>query len=667
MLRTDCFREAALHFKEHEVYTKAPEGSRTYVNFWKQETDRCLNGFHAGHDFISGYNYFYLNYSPIYLVNPLPDEKGNIIVNEDGTVRGERIQDFARFWDGDQKYFYYIDEAENARKHGVVLKARGKGFSFKGGSKLNRNFFLIPGSKSFALASSKEYLLKDGLLTKAWEMMDFINEHTAWRKRRQVKDTDLHKRASYKATVNGKPVEKGYKSEIIGVTLMNNPNRARGKRGKLLLFEEFGSFIGGLQAWQVARPSVEQGGTVFGLMVGYGTGGEEGSAFEGMQEIFENPKGYNVLAVNNEWDEGMDHKQCGFFVPDYMNKEGFMTSDGYSMIPEAKKACERERIIVSENTKDRHALKRYIAEHCNTPREAMMKLSGNIFPSQDLLGVLSRLELDKKYEDSFYKGRMIINENGEIDFQEDKKLKIITQFPCRESNPDAPCIMYEAPVKNSDDTIPFGIYIAGIDPYDFDTSSSGSLGSMFIINKLTNRLVFEYTARPETAKTFYEQCRRALMYYNARALYENEKKGIFDYFESQASLYLLCDEPTLIADILKKPGSSRKLGLKMPEQIKRYGEGLIYQWLIRDYDAEKNIKNYHKIRSMGLLKELTMYSDDTNCDRVMALMCIMYQLEEDRRLIPNTDDRPKYIPTSKKDFFNRPLFKRNYINNLSKS
>lgn len=76
----------------------------------------------------------------------------------------------------------------------MVLKARGKGYSFKGGSMLCRNYFLIPGSKSYAVASENEYLTKDGLLTKAWEFMDFIDKHTAWAKKRMI-DRTMHKRA----------------------------------------------------------------------------------------------------------------------------------------------------------------------------------------------------------------------------------------------------------------------------------------------------------------------------------------------------------------------------------------------------------------------------------------------------------------------------------------
>ncbi len=656
---TDRFRPAAKFYEENKVFTKLPENSRAYIAFWKEEANRSLHGYTVDGIFIPGYFYFYLNYCPIQLAVPIKDAQGNIQYNEDGSIIADRILAFPKFWDYDLDYFLYLDAAEKNGQHGCVLKARGKGYSFKHASMLNRNFFLIPNSKSYALASTKEYLLKDGLLTKTWEMMDFINQNTAWRKRRQMKDTDLHKRASYKATINGKPVEKGYKSEIIGVTLKNDPNRARGKRGKLILFEEAGSFPNLLQAWQIALPSVEQGSSKIGMMIAYGTGGEEGPGFDGLQELFDNPRGYKIKPLVNNWEDTTSTKECAFFVPDYMNKENCMDDQGNTDIPKAKTECESERKNVQENTKDRHALKRFIAEHCNTPREAMMRLEGNIFPAQDILGTLARLEREQDYELTLSKGKFIIQPDGIVDFKEDKSMNILYKYPIRDANPDAPCVIFEQPYKNSEDVTPHGIYVAGIDPYDHDTSNTGSLGSMLIVNKLTNRIVFEYTARPDTAREFYEQCRRALLYYNARALYENEKKGIFDYFESQGSVWLLCEEPKLISDILKKPGASRKYGMKMPEQIKTYGEGLIDMWLRKDYDAEKNIKILHKIRSHALLKELVAYSKDVNTDRVMALMCVVYQLEEERKYIPESEDSPVRVPNHKKDFFNRPIFTSN--------
>lgn len=98
--------------------------------------------------------------------------------------------------------------------------------------------------------------------------MDFIDKYTAWGKKRQVSSTSMRRRASYIVTDEfGNKREEGYKSEIIGVSLKDNPHALRGKRAKLILFEEGGTFSELGAAWQIARPSVEQDGKTFGLMV----------------------------------------------------------------------------------------------------------------------------------------------------------------------------------------------------------------------------------------------------------------------------------------------------------------------------------------------------------------------------------------------------------------
>ena len=143
--------------------------------------------------------------------------------------------------------------------------------SYKTASMMCRNFFLIPNSKSYVFASNKQYLTEDGNLTKAWDYMDFIDENTAWGKKRQVANTAMRRRASLLVTDNfGNKIEVGYKSEIMGVSVKDNPNNVRGKAAKLILWEEGGSFKELKAAWEIARPSVEQDGVAFGLMCLFG-------------------------------------------------------------------------------------------------------------------------------------------------------------------------------------------------------------------------------------------------------------------------------------------------------------------------------------------------------------------------------------------------------------
>lgn len=272
---TDKFRQAALHFLKYGTYTDAPRGTSDYIKYWDEETKRCLDGYTAEDgEYITGYHYFYLNYSPIFTV------KVNDYIDRYGIKRQRRERSFGfpSFWDYDAYYFYAIEDAELAGQHMAVMKARKKGYSFKGASMLVRNYEFIPGSKNFAIASEQKFLIGDGLLTKAWQIMDFVDKNTAWAKQR-LKSTAMERTSGFKIKDEfGKETEQGYQSSIIGITLKNDPERIRGTRGKLFLWEEAGKFENLQEAWSIARASLElDDGTTFGAMqIMYGTGGTEG-------------------------------------------------------------------------------------------------------------------------------------------------------------------------------------------------------------------------------------------------------------------------------------------------------------------------------------------------------------------------------------------------------
>lgn len=268
IVNTYEFQTPAITFQQTGAYCSIPKGTTAYYAYWDEETRRCIEGYTSpSGEYITGYHYFYLNYCRIQrIVHTVVAENGKPIRR----VK-KRIYEFPDFYDYDYYYFMAIQQAEEQGKHMCVAKARRKGFSYKGAAMLCRNFFLLPGTKSYVFASNKQYLTEDGILTKAWEFMDFIDEYTAWGKKRQVVNTQMHRRASFLSTDQyGNKIEVGYKSEIMGISLKDNPDAARGKAGKLILFEEAGSFSTLKAAWQIARPSVEQDGIAFGLMLAFG-------------------------------------------------------------------------------------------------------------------------------------------------------------------------------------------------------------------------------------------------------------------------------------------------------------------------------------------------------------------------------------------------------------
>lgn len=641
---TDKFRPAALHFEKFGHYCAHPEGTAAFYKYWDEEHRRCVEGHEVDGDKITGYHYHYLNYFPIWLNKSNPE-----------TGKLDRVREFPKFWDYDKAFFDAVEEAELQGKHLPVIKARGKGYSFKGSSMLVRNFYHIRGSKSYAIASETEFLTKDGLLTKAWEGMDFIDEHTAWYKKRQKVDTRTHKRASYVVEKDGVKSERGYLSEIIGVSLKNDPNKARGKRGKLILWEEAGQFPNLKIAWQVARPSVEDTDhRAFGLMIAYGTGSTDDRSFESLKDIFYAPDTYNCLPIKNVWDDGAYEKACGFFVPHYYNMGRFMDSDGNSDLKEAIKfeLAEREKIIKSAT--DRTAIDRYVIEQPFTPMEACLQVSSNIFPKADLVRHLAYLRNNKKIQDYKQVGDLVTDVDGSIKWEQSSRPRDITTYRLeKDQDPEGQIVIWEHPVENP----PYGLYIAGCDPYDHDQSNSGSLGSIFIYKKFQqfdktyDIIVAEYTGRPKTAEQFYERVRKMLTYYNAKLLFENQNPGLLTYFRNKHCDYLLADQPDILDKIIKKSTVNRAKGNHMNKDIKLFAEGLTKDWLITQRGDGR--LGLHTIMSEPLLEELINYNPEGNFDRCIALFEVMLYKEELYNI--KLDERRE--ENKKVTFFPTPIFK----------
>lgn len=662
---SDKFRQAAIFFKEHGAYTLAPPGTTDYIKYWDEETNRCLYGYVAPDgDAISGYNYFYLNYSPIMKLSEVEytDRYGN------KRTRRERILEFPNFWDYDYYYFNAIEEAETEGKHLVVLKSRQRGYSFKGASMLVRNYELIPGSKSFAVASEQKFLIGDGLLTKAWQIMDFIDKNTAWSKQR-LTSTRMERVSGFKITDEfGKQTEQGYLSSITGITLKNDPERLRGTRGKLVLFEEGGKFPNLETAWRVEQPAVEtDDGVAFGLLIAFGTGGTEGGAFDGLKNLFYKPEAFNCLAFPNIWDDGQEQTKCGFFVPSWSNmestdengKQKFMDQYGNSIKEKAIEELIAQRNKVKDGGASQTSIDRFISERPLKPQEAVLELGKNIFPRQLLMNQLTRIRTNEKLRNMKHVVDLAWDGEGQVKATEKKSGDITTYHLKKDDKPHGSIVIWEYPIKDP----PFGLYIAGADPYDHDESFTNSLGSTFIFKRVkageawNDVIVAEYSGRPDTAEQYYENVRKLLIFYNARLLFENERKGIYPYFTNKHCDYLLADQPDkVISEVFKDSKVQRRKGCHMTKSIRAYGEGLILEWLMDEF--EPGHPNIERVYSEPLIEELIENDGVKNVDRVIALcMTMIYREELYQVKVAKSKEENKQV-----ELFEMPLFGQSWWN-----
>lgn len=405
-------------------------------------------------------------------------------------------------------------------------------------------------------------------------------------------------------------------------------------------------------------------------IITHNTGGDNDENVKTLKDMFYRPEGYNCLEFDNIWDDTVNTKKCGFFVPQWSNVDArnengdriCMDSDGNTLTEKAKAYILEERRKVLENATSQEAIDRYVCERPCTPAEAMLSFKGNIFPKKELQAQLARLRTDKVLSNAKQVGDLVFDANNQLQWIQ-KKTGDITHYPLgKDEDKTGSIVIWEHPNK---DAAP-GLYIAGLDSYDYDSSTTDSLGSCFIYKRFQNFeeysdiIVAEYTGRPESANDFYENVRKLLLYYNATCMYENQNKGIFVYLSNKGYDYLLADSPTILQDTIGLESKvNRKKGCHMNQQIKTWGEGLIKEWL-NELD-EKGIKNLYKIMSEPLLEELISYNSDDNFDRSMS----MIQLLIYRQQLMTTRTKQLDEEEKKRVLFDKPLFTDEWFSDYS--
>lgn len=659
----DFFRESAIHFEKHGCYTLHPRNANPfgdYIKFWNREMDRCWYGMTRPSDgeWITGYHYFYLNYSPVMKT-----------VTDPVTLIDERIEFLPDFYDGDYLFFHYIERARVNKRHCVTLKKRGAGYSLKGAGQLGRNFILGESKNvrknvnSFAIANEKEYLVKDGVLNKFTEVLEWNAQHTEF-PRRRIKDSlgGMSWIMGYEDSKTN--AIKGSGNHVGGVTLKNDPERARGKRAVFILWEEFGKFKDSIKAWQIGLPSVEDGKAVFGLMSAFGTGGTASEAFTGLRELFYKPTGYRVYPLENVYDKNaIKGSHCAFFHGGYLNQVGCMDKDGNSDVIKGLVEVLIKRIDLKYNSDDPGALTQAIAEMALTPQEAIMRVGGSIFNTVEIKNHLenARINISSFVENNLV-GDLVVGPNGNIVFENNYNKTPIRKYKADSHNQDGAIEIFSLPQIDKVTNKPFANrYIAGIDPIDNDYVKNGSLGSIFVFDLWNDEIVAEYTGRPQLAEDFYEICMKMLLFYNAQGNYESNIRGLFGYFSNKNALHLLSDTPTILRDVeshrMSLSGSVSKGTRSVTSNI---NEGLRLQksWMSQkvtriniedDKEVEVFTTKLKEIKSLGYLEELFEYTPDGNFDRIMAMNMVMFLRQERFRFIEREEESKSYVEMD--DFF----------------
>lgn len=663
----DYFRQPALHFLKYGCYTFLKPNSNPNSEFrkhWDEEKRRCYEGYvrESDGEWVTGFNYWFMNYCPM-MVNKLIE----------GRKKAIRTEAFPFFFEGIYWRFHYLWQAREGGKHAIELAKRGCAKSYSLAAIMSHNLILGESEESnrrvitVLTAYQKEYLKddKDGTLSKFKPSINFSFANTPF-PHLMLKNSpnEMSWQMGYKDEYG---VEKGSLNQVLAVSAKDDSEKLRGKRG-WILFEEMGSFKGLLSLYDITRKSVEDGDYTFATMYLVGTAAESESDFSSAKTLLYNPGGYNILSIDNVFDRPKQGKpKFGFFFPSYINRAGCYNKDGVSDVVKAL----IEILIARYKAKysaDPQSVLRVIAEDPITPAEAIIKVKAAYFPITSLTERLSQLDQDVHAYDDVYIGKLVQNSNG-VEFTPTSDIPI-RKFGVGNDTPGA-IEIYEMPEKDRSGKVPHTRYIIGHDPVDNDQAESSSLSSTFVLDLWTDKIVAEYTGRQSFADDNFEIVRLLCLFYNAKCLYESNKKGIFAYFSKMNCTHLLADTPEFLRDkqLIKYSsfGSNAK-GVNASAAINAYANNLIRDWLMKPVtiiqnvdgeDVEVTVYNLNFLRNRALIEELIAFNPEINVDRIRALGMVMLYREEKMVLYQGNPSRDsEEVP---KDYLgNDKFFTENY-------
>lgn len=651
-INTECFREEAKHFAKNGYYTSAPWGSPDWKAYWDEQLKRTQEGYTVGGVRITGDHYFYLNFSQIRVTKEDPVTK-----------RKRKMKFFPDFWDTDYNFFHFVEIArygiseENLKKlqldlnpllldgghHLIVGKARRKGFSFKNAAILANRYNNTRGFKSLIGAYDKKYSI-NGTMKMVLDDINFLDENTAWAKKRDEINRKDAIKASFYSEVGGIGTYKGYKSEISALTFKDNPDAPRGNDFDYVILEEIGAWPDSKSALSSLRPCVEDGDYVTGLIVCYGTGGDLDRGTRDFSEMFYDPETFNFLPFENIWDtEAAFGDRCGYFVPTTVSRPGKIDEAGNSLVEEAKQTELEKRAKILEGRSGTQVLRGHVQENPLEPSESFMSSGANDFPVKELTQQLGKVRTQGLASALGQVCHIRRSETG-VELVPDlkKELNPITRFPLKSEDigivgMEGALVVWEFPVKNA----PRGLYKIGYDPYRQDQSEGPSLGAIYVykaanmFSYTSNMLVAEYVGRPDSMDDCHRIAEMLAEAYGSEIMHENEIKDVVSYFRRIRKLHLLAKQPdAVISASVKNSTVSRTYGIHMTAGIKDSVEKYIKQWLLEERDTDEDgnkVLNLHRIYSPALLEELIKFNRKKgNFDRIMALgMCLIQQREEE--------------------------------------
>lgn len=699
VINIERLSKAADTFDEYGTYCDYDPSTPAYESFWQRETSRRKKGvfikaklyykdipkfFDANTTDeeresllqplrITGAHYTYLNYGRI---ERTPNDKERARLKREGAEHVETVMGFPRYWDGDYWNFKIDEFIANNKFHLTKAKARRKGFSYKRGSQAANTINLFPNVTVTLAADQLAYLTDKGATTfMAKKCLDHFEEHTFWRRgyiSEAIDDILLGYRVSTKGLKNF-----GWMSNLYSVACGKNESAAVGKKAIEIDFEEAGKFPNLQKALDVTLSNTESGAISVGTIRVYGTGGTKGANWAAFSKAFYNPKMNKMLCMENVWDINKRHEVCGFFFPQVWDCEPYVER-GNSIIFTAYAWDKQDKENhFHNNDSETHII--YKAQRANTPAEAFINTTENMFASPELNLHVSDLINDNATR-FFQDGWIVVNDLGNSNkaefipkaecikrdiFGKGRFHEFVNQVPHGSRDDTHGCVrMYYRPFLVNGE-VPKDLYFVSVDAYKVDKAQKDvtdkhSLYSAQVwmrsntITPYPNQklLVCEYIGRLDTMEQNDIVTMGMCLMYNAECCPEaGTGETVSNFIKYKLRRYLMLDPTNANTRKLTNPNNN-DYGIVIGDGDKKYNglrmlKEFIYEPLSYTADG-KPIRRLKSINSVRLLLECQRFTAEGNFDHISAAIVAMYVFLADslntKRLVEgNTENNDRRI------------------------
>mgnify|MGYP000646696454 CR=1 FL=1 len=699
VINIERLSKAADTFDEYGTYCDYDPSTPAYESFWQRETSRRKKGvfikaklyykdipkfFDANTTDeeresllqplrITGAHYTYLNYGRI---ERTPNDKERARLKREGAEYVETVMGFPRYWDGDYWNFKIDEFIANNKFHLTKAKARRKGFSYKRGSQAANTINLFPNVTVTLAADQLIYLTDKGATTfMAKKCLDHFEEHTFWKRgyiSEAIDDILLGYRVSTKGLKNF-----GWMSNLYSVACGKNESAAVGKKAIEIDFEEAGKFPNLQKALDVTLSNTESGAISVGTIRVYGTGGTKGANWAAFSKAFYNPKMNKMLCMENVWDINKRHEVCGFFFPQVWDCEPYVER-GNSIIFTAYAWDKQDKENhFHNNDSETHII--YKAQRANTPAEAFINTTENMFASPELNLHVSDLINDNATR-FFQDGWIVVNDLGNSNkaefipkaecikrdiFGKGRFHEFVNQVPHGSRDDTHGCVrMYYRPFLVNGE-VPKDLYFVSVDAYKVDKAQKDvtdkhSLYSAQVwmrsntITPYPNQklLVCEYIGRLDTMEQNDIVTMGMCLMYNAECCPEaGTGETVSNFIKYKLRRYLMLDPTNANTRKLTNPNNN-DYGIVIGDGDKKYNglrmlKEFIYEPLSYTADG-KPIRRLKSISSVRLLLECQRFTAEGNFDHISAAIVAMYVFLADslntKRLVEgNTENNDRRI------------------------